>query len=242
MKREMIKTTIVCLLLGTVIFAGSAFAAPEQPLVSVGGPGDIILPSLPPLPDLMPFSPRGSTEFCDISTHKPVIEVKNIGAADADFSISNISGVSRLPAVRLDFETSSGTVTKFYPPHMDVITSGGGSDVIGRPEQIDPPPDCFGPDCNFKITVNPGAIIDLGILPIPESDFGNNHASGRCAPERPECEAIRAVVAGLEDEARLWGEELNSAPTPVKPGIVRIIREIEAEINTLKRENPDCFK
>ncbi len=62
MKREMIKTTVVCLLLGVVVFKGSplATAQNEQPLLIIkqpvlkitettNPPTEVILPTQPPL-------------------------------------------------------------------------------------------------------------------------------------------------------------------------------------------------
>jgi hypothetical protein len=46
-----------------------------------------------------------------------------------------------------------------------------GNSVTLPPQAI--PGGCFNPDCDFRITVDAGAVVD-------ESDEGNNTASGTC--------------------------------------------------------------
>jgi len=106
------------------------------------------------LPDLLPVpDPRPGVGFCRISPQgKLTVTVKNQGSADAAASTTTVSF------------SSGATVSQNTP----AIAAGASVDLL-----FDIPPDCFRPDCRFRITADSAG--DVG-----ESDEGNNTADGGC--------------------------------------------------------------
>ena len=102
-------------------------------------------------PDLIPL-PDPQLGFCRRRDGKLIVTVKNQGTANAGASTT-----------RVDFASGS-SATQPTPP----IPAGGSVDLL-----FDIPPNCFQPDCSFRITVDSGSVVD-------ESNEGNNTASGTC--------------------------------------------------------------
>ena len=107
----------------------------------------------PTKPDLIPVpDPEPGIGFCRRRGDKLVVTVKNQGIADAGASVTTV-----------DFGPA-GTFSQPTPP----IAAGASVDVL-----IPFPPNCFSPDCNFKITVDSSSQVD-------ESNELNNTANGGC--------------------------------------------------------------
>ncbi|HKS29121.1 MAG TPA: CARDB domain-containing protein [Pyrinomonadaceae bacterium] len=107
-------------------------------------------------PDLVPFSPLGSTadKFCRIEQGGQMLRVtvKNQGNDNAGPSKTTVTFIN-------------GSVTLDTP----AIPAGGSTELLFRI-----PPNCFGPDCSFRITVDSGNQVN------EPNNEGNNSIAGTC--------------------------------------------------------------
>lgn len=119
-------------------------------------PDDVTIPSYDQEPDLIPVVPEGlpdiPTAFCQ-SGPTVVVAVKNRGGRDAGVSMTTI-----------EFRAGAGAVLQ--TPEIEANAT-----VVLQPVEV--PPQCFEPDCFFRITVD-------WRRQVSESNEDNNVAEGKC--------------------------------------------------------------
>ncbi len=138
---------------GTLLIAGVQFVVSQS------------APPPPPAPDLVPYSPLGTSQDAYCRTDQKgqlVVGVNNVGAAGATTS-----------QTRVVFTTSTGPVT------MNVSTPTVNPKVpvdvtVSFPTS---PSFCYNPNCIFTITVNADGAVTEGPQPAAS---GNNTATGMC--------------------------------------------------------------
>ncbi|MCQ3936776.1 MAG: hypothetical protein DPW18_06975 [Chloroflexi bacterium] len=110
--------------------------------------------------DLIPVMASGNPTFCEREEDTLFIYVKNSGSADAASA-----------EVQVEFFLGPGyTRTENGTTVTGILAAG---ETLSSPIAVSIPGDCFNPDCDFKITIDPSNAVK-------ESDESNNAVEAAC--------------------------------------------------------------
>ncbi|MBI3738182.1 MAG: hypothetical protein HY258_03955 [Chloroflexi bacterium] len=110
--------------------------------------------------DLVPVKASGNPTFCEKQDNTLLVYVQNIGTADASSA-----------EVKVEFFLGPG-----YSKTVGGITVTGilkAGETLNSPIAVPIPSDCFNPDCNFRLTVDPSGVVK-------ESNKTNNTVEDAC--------------------------------------------------------------